>query len=99
MCVCIYIYIYIKLCHIIKCHVFQNLPCGLFFRKNVSFHTFKAHMQLFMLIYLYVLFNSLGYPFYLLITESIKKIIFQVIVPCENIAEAESVSTTKETGV
>ena len=56
-------------------------------------------MQLFMLIYLYVLFNSLGYPFYLLITESIKKIIFQVIVPCENIAEAESVSTTKETGV
>ena len=77
----------------------QNLPCGLFFRKNVSFYTFKAHMKLFMLISLYVLFNSLGYPFYLLIIESRKKIIFQAIAPCEKIAEAESVSTTKETGV
>lgn len=56
-------------------------------------------MQLFMLLYLYVLFNSLGYPFYLPIIESIKKIIYQAIVPCENLAEAESVSITKETGV
>lgn len=36
---CIYIVI---ICYIIKCHVFQNLQCGLYFRKNVSFLYFQG---------------------------------------------------------
>lgn len=81
--------------------LFQNMRSGLFFGEKVRFYPFKAHVHstFYTELFIYSLyFDSPKYALYLSIIQSTKEI-FKAILPCESMAEAESVYTTKDTGI